>query len=180
MTARAAPVFLTGFMGVGKSKVGLILAQRLGRFFFDTDQMVELRAGKSISEIFADEGEAHFRRLEHQCVRETSDRSDVVVALGGGAITRPENVERVRRKGVLVCLEADIDTIFARVDRRDDRPLLAGLAPEQKRAKIERMLEERAPFYDQADIKLRTREAQTPQDTAQQLIQLLEHWHAPN
>ena len=86
MTAMAAPVFLTGFMGVGKSKVGLILAQRLGRFFFDTDQMVELRAGKSISEIFADEGEAHFRRLEHQCVRETSDRSDVVVALGGGVI----------------------------------------------------------------------------------------------
>ena len=85
MTAMAAPVFLTGFMGVGKSTVGLILAQRLGRFFFDTDQMVELRAGKSISEIFADEGEAHFRRLEHQCVRETSDRSDVVVALGGGS-----------------------------------------------------------------------------------------------
>ena len=99
---------------------------------------------------------------------------------GGGAITRLENVERVRRKGVLVCLEADIDTIFARVDRRDDRPLLAGLAPEEKRAKIERMLEERAPFYDQADIKLRTREEQTPQDTAQQLIKLLEHWHAPN
>ena len=81
---------------------------------------------------------------------------------------------------MLVCLEADVETIFARVDRRDDRPLLSDLGPEEKRAKIERMLEERAPFYDQADIKLRTREEQTPQDTAQQLIQLLEHWHAPN
>ena len=59
-----APVFLTGFMGVGKSKIGLILAQRLGRFFFDTDQMVELRAGKSIAAIFADEGEEYFRQLE--------------------------------------------------------------------------------------------------------------------
>ena len=180
MTAMEAPIFLTGFMGVGKSKIGLILAQRLGRFFFDTDQMAELRAGKSISAIFADEGEVHFRRLEHQCIRETSDRSDVVVALGGGAITRLQNIETVRRKGVLVCLKADVDTIFARVGRRDDRPLLSGLAPEEKRAKIELMLEERAPFYDQADVKLCTSEEQTPEDTAQQLIQLLEYWHAQN
>ena len=178
MTAMEWPVFLTGFMGVGKTRIGLILAQQMGRFFFDTDQMVELRAGKSISAIFADEGEAHFRRLEHTCVRETSDRSDVVVALGGGAITRMDNVETVRSKGVLVCLEADVETIFARVDRRDDRPLLSDLAPGEKRAKIERMREERAPFYDQADIKVRTSEDQTPEDTARQLIQLLEHWHA--
>ena len=175
-----APVFLTGFMGVGKSKIGLILAQRMGRFFFDTDQMVELRAGKSVAAIFADEGEEYFRQLEHSCVLAISDRSDVVVALGGGAITRQNNVEAVRRKGVLVCLEASVDTIFARVDRRNDRPLLAGLGPEEKRAKIVQMLDERAPFYDQAHIKLRTSETQAPEDTAQQLIKLLEHWNAQN
>ena len=174
------PVFLTGFMGVGKSKIGLILARRMGRFFFDTDQMVELRAGKPISAIFADEGEDRFRQLEHECVRKTCNRSDVVVALGGGAITRTNNIEAVLNAGVLVCLEADIDTIFARVDRRDDRPLLSGLGPEQKRAKIVSMLRERAPFYDQAHIKLRTSEAQSPEDTVRHLIELLEHWYAQN
>ncbi len=174
------PVFLTGFMGVGKSKVGFILAQHLGRFFFDTDQMVESRAKKSIAAIFANEGEEYFRQLEHECVCETSRRSDVVVALGGGAITRENNVEVVRSAGVLVCLEADLETIFARVDRRDDRPLLSGLGPEEKRAKIGSMLQARAPFYDQAHIKLSTSEMQTPEDTARQLIKLLERWNAPN
>ena len=174
------PVFLTGFMGVGKSKIGLILARRMGRFFFDTDQMVELRAGKAISAIFADEGEESFRCLEHECVLETCGRSDVVVALGGGAITRQNNIEAVRDAGVLVCLEASIDTIFSRVDRRDDRPLLAGLGPEEKRAKIERMLRERAQFYDQAHFKLRTSEAQSPESTVRHLIELLEHWYAQN
>jgi shikimate kinase len=174
------PVFLTGFMGVGKSKIGLVLARRMGRLFFDTDQMVELRAGKAISAIFADEGEESFRRLEHECVLETCARSDVVVALGGGAITRTNNIEAVRGSGLLVCLEADIDTIFARVDRRDDRPLLLGLGPEEKRAKIVTMLRERAPFYDQAHFKLRTSETQSPENTVRDLIELLEHWHAQN
>jgi shikimate kinase len=174
------PVFLTGFMGVGKSKIGMILARRIGRFFFDTDQMVELRAGKSISAIFADEGEQYFRDLEHECVLQTSGRSDVIVALGGGAITWERNVEAIRQSGVLVCLQADVDTIFARVNRRDDRPLLSGLGPEEKRAKIERMLRERAPYYDQAHIKLTTSEEQVPEETALYLIELLEHWHAQN
>ena len=174
------PVFLTGFMGVGKSKIGLVLARRMGRFFFDTDQMVELRAGKAISAIFADEGEESFRRLEHECVLETCVRSDVVVAVGGGTITQTNNIEAVRGSGVLVCLEADIDTIFARVDRRDDRPLLLGLGPEEKRAKIAAMLRERAPFYDQAHFKLFTSETQSPENTVRHLIELLEHWHAQN
>ena len=174
------PIFLTGFMGVGKSKVGLSLARRMERLFIDTDQMVELRAGKSISAIFADEGEEYFRRVEHECIIETCDRADVVVALGGGAITRAENVAALRSSGVLVCLEADIDTIFARVDRRDDRPLLSGLGPVEKRARIENMMRERAPFYDQAHIKLRTSEAQAPESTVRHLIELLEHWYAQN
>ena len=79
------PVFLAGFMGVGKTQVGRILARELGRCFLDTDRMVEQRAGKTIAEIFADEGEAHFRQLERDCVLETCQRPDAVVALGGGA-----------------------------------------------------------------------------------------------
>ena len=173
------PVFLTGFMGVGKTRVGRILAWQLGRYFLDTDRMVEQRTGKSIAEIFADEGEAHFRQLERDCVLETCQRPDAVVALGGGAITRADNVEAVRCAGVLVCLKADVETIFARVRRRSNRPLLAGLEPQAQRAKIESLLRERTPYYDQADIELYTTQAQTPEETAGQLRDLLENYSNP-
>ena len=173
------PIFLTGFMGVGKTRVGRILAQQLGRCFLDTDRMIEQRAGKSIAEIFADEGEAHFRQLERACVLEACQRPDAVVALGGGAITRADNVEAVRRTGVLVCLKADVETIFARVRRRSNRPLLAGLDPQAQRAKIESLLRERAPFYDQAHIELYTTQTQTPEDTAGKLCTLLENYSNP-
>ncbi len=170
------PIFLTGFMGVGKTRVGRILARELGRCFLDTDRMIEQCAGKTIAEIFADEGEAHFRQLERDCVLETCQRPDAVVALGGGAITRADNIEAVRGAGILVCLKADVDTIFVRVKRRSNRPLLAGLDPQAQRAKIETLLRERAPFYDQAHIELYTTQAQTPEDTAGQLRDLLENY----
>ena len=170
------PVFLTGFMGVGKTRVGRILARELGRCFLDTDRMIEQRADKSIAEIFADEGEAHFRQLERDCVLETCQRPDAVVALGGGAITRADNVAAVRCAGILVCLKADVDTIFARVRHRTNRPLLAGLDPQAQRAKIESLLRERAPFYDQAHIELYTTQVQTPEDTAGKLRDLLESY----
>ncbi len=170
------PIFLTGFMGVGKTRVGHILARELGRCFLDTDRMIEQRAGKTIAEIFADEGEAHFRQLERDCVLETCQRPDAVVALGGGAVTRADNVAAVRCAGILVCLKADVDTIFARVRRRTNRPLLAGLDPQAQRAKIESLLRERAPYYDQAHIELYTTQVQTPEDTAGQLLALLESY----
>ena len=170
------PVFLTGFMGVGKTRVGRILARELGCCFLDTDRMIEQRAGKSIADIFADESEAHFRQLERDCVLETCQRPHVVVALGGGAITCADNVAAVRCAGVLVCLKADVDTIFARISRRTNRPLLAGLEPREQRAKIESLLRERAPFYDQAHIELYTTQTQTPKDTAEQLRDLLENY----
>jgi shikimate kinase len=170
------PVFLTGFMGVGKSKIGSILAWRLQRDFLDTDRMVERRAGKTISTIFADEGEAHFRQLEHECVLEACQHKNAVIALGGGAIAQERNLQVLRREGVLVCLQADVDTILERVSRRDDRPLLARLSPRDKRAKIESMLAERAPYYERAHIKMLSREGQTPEETAAKLIELLEYW----
>ena len=98
------------------------------------------------------------------------------MALGGGAISCADNVEAVRCAGVLVCLKADVDTIFARISRRTNRPLLAGLEPREQRAKIESLLRERAPFYDQAHIELYTTQTQTPKDTAEQLRDLLENY----
>ena len=107
-------IFLTGFMGCGKTEVGMLLARRLGRVFVDTDAMVEEKAGKRISDIFGDEGEEHFRRMEHVCVVEAAQRSDAVVALGGGAITRAENRDAIK-DGMIVYLRAKPETLFERV-----------------------------------------------------------------
>ena len=93
----------------------------------------------------------------------------VVVALGGGAVTQEENWQTIRASGGLViCLAAAVDTILTRVERKDDRPLLAGLNTAEKRAKIERMLAERAPFYERADLTLTTSESISPDATAQE------------
>ena len=136
-------IFLTGFMGAGKSKVGAILAARLGRNFIDTDALVEETAGKSIPDIFRESGEEAFRRLEHQAVRRASEMPASVISLGGGAVTHEENWEVIRRSGVCIYLQASPETIFARVSRKTHRPLLDGLNDEERMEKIRTMLSSR-------------------------------------
>ena len=169
----AAPVFLTGFMATGKSKIGRLLASRMRRIFIDTDQMIEARAGKEIAAIFADEGEESFRALERECVVEAASR-EAVIALGGGAIAQEENLKAIGdADGVLICLEADVDTILKRVSRRDTRPLLSGLSWEEKREKISSMLAERAPYYGRAHITVRSTDDRRPDDTVSELMELM-------
>jgi shikimate kinase len=176
--ARSRPVFITGFMATGKSKIGRLLARNLDRIFLDTDEQVESRAGMPIGEIFRSQGEDAFRLLEAECVARAAATADVVVSLGGGAITRDENLQAIQAAdGVLVCMEADVDTILERVNRKDDRPLLAGLESAQKRDKIEQLLAQRQPYYDRAQLKVHTGEDLDPEtvavDTAAQLRLLL-------
>lgn len=176
----SGPIFLTGFMATGKSRVGKAVAGRLRRRFVDTDSLIEERAGKPIAQIFADEGEAAFRDLEHECVRQAAGQAPSVVALGGGAIAHERNCAAIREAGgVLVCLEADVDTILERVCRRETRPLLAGLSRAEKRQEIGRLLAERAPHYAKADFAVSSSEEATVQQTAARLIDALEEWHAP-
>jgi shikimate kinase len=140
-------IVLTGFMGSGKSEVGRRLARRLGRAFVDTDELIEARAGKSVASIFAEDGEAAFRRFEREAVVEATRRGDAVVALGGGAVLDPDNVAALRAAGIVICLTARPDTILTRVGRGLERPLLAGGDP---RATITRLLVERKAAYDAA------------------------------
>lgn len=175
---RPRPVFITGFMGAGKSRIGRQLARELGRVFLDTDEMVEARAGKSIAEIFAEDGEARFRALESECVAAAAARRCVVVALGGGAIVNEDNVARVQAAGVLVWLDADVDTILERVSRRSDRPLLAGLGYEQQRERIQTLLASRLPFYRRAHVRVRSLPDRSPQETAATVLKALEEWRA--
>lgn len=142
-------IILVGFMGTGKSSIGRQLAQRLQRSHYDTDHWVEARAGMSIPEIFATQGEAAFRDLETEAARELSRLSGCVISTGGGILGRDENLEILREGGVLICLKARPEVILARTAPWDGRPLLRD-APDPK-ARIETMLAERAPRYALAD-----------------------------
>ncbi len=138
-------------MGVGKSTVGSRLAQRLGRVFIDTDEEVVRRAGRTIPEIFAAEGEAHFRRLEAEVIR-GAGIDGAVVALGGGAVGEPGAIEALLETGEVIYLEATPALLLTRVGDPASRPLLAGLDAEGRLEKLSGLLEARMPFYRRARI----------------------------
>jgi shikimate kinase len=165
---RDTPIFLTGFMATGKSKVGLILAGQMGRMFVDTDEMVVVSAGKSIPSIFEEDGEGAFRQWEHEAILGASRMENVMVSLGGGAIAHARNWDVIRSTGVCLCFTASVETIFERVSRkRHERPLLAGLDDTGLENKIRTMLAEREAFYRQADVFVDSSEGRTPEETAE-------------
>jgi shikimate kinase len=148
-------IALVGFMGAGKSSVGRALATRLGKAFVETDALVELEAGMSVAEVFATHGEAHFRELESSVIRQAVGRVDCVIACGGGAVLREENVTALRGSAVLVYLEVSAQSVLQRVDPRSGvRPLLSGPDRAQK---AEELLARRRPVYESvADITVST------------------------
>jgi len=169
------PIFLTGFMATGKTKVGHILAGWLQRDFVDTDELLIEAVGKTIPEIFEQDGEPAFRQFEHEAVIKASQMGPVIVSLGGGAITYERNWEVIRKNSVCLCFRASVDTIFERVSlKRDERPLLAGLDDGALRDKIEGMLAEREPFYARADAFATSSEDRTPEDTAKMALMALQ------
>jgi shikimate kinase len=118
-------VWLIGMMGSGKSTVGRLLADRVGRPFYDTDELIEQTGDASIPEIFAGEGESGFRERERWIVEDVASRPPGIVATGGGIILDPANVEAMRRSGTIVLLAVDVEILTRRLGYCDDRPLLA-------------------------------------------------------
>lgn len=141
-------IALIGYRGTGKTTVARQLALRLGWDWVDADVEVELRAGKSIAAIFADDGEAAFRDTESAVVAELCDRERTVVALGGGAVLREANRAAISRCGAVVWLRAEIETILQRLDAdattAGRRP---NLTKSGGRQEIEQVLAERTPIY---------------------------------
>ena len=167
-------IFLAGFMASGKSKVGPLIAHATDRAYVDTDEMIVEAAVKPIPEIFQTDGESVFRDIEHECVRRAGEMGDAVIALGGGAVMHDRNWSVIKSAGLCVCIRASADTIFERVTRKaEERPLLAGLDDVDRRARIERMLEEREPYYARADLFVTSDESKSPEETAAETIALL-------
>jgi shikimate kinase len=148
-------VYLTGFMGSGKSTVGPLVAQALGRPFVDTDTLVEKLAGLAVRAIFEKKGEAAFRSLETKALEQLAGQAKIVVALGGGALVAAANAETVLDTGHLVYLRTGVETIAERV-RGDDRPLLKGLKGPELARRIQTLLAEREAVYKLARIQVDT------------------------
>lgn len=144
-------IALIGFMGSGKSSIGRLLGESLGRTFIDTDEMIESMAGKSIGLIFEQDGEIIFRRMEAEAIEGACEQSKAVISLGGGAILDENNVERIRRYCHVVWLWADPGCIFERLNGDSRRPLLKGANPLQR---IEDLLEGRMDKYAKASDML--------------------------
>ena len=146
-------IFLTGFMGSGKTEVGRALARRLRRRFIDLDSRIERSAGRLIPQIFR-RGEAEFRRLESRALRTVCRKRGLVVALGGGALRKAENRRLVSSSGALVSLKCDEAELWRRLKpRAASRPLLDGKRP---RLRMKALLRARRGLYAGADLAVST------------------------
>lgn len=153
-------IYLTGFMGSGKSTIGPLLAERLGYEFIDLDAAIEKIAGKSVQSIFSSEGEEAFRRLEALKLRSVSRTARAVISLGGGAVASEDNLYFAKTNGLLVYLRVTGEELAERLqESAAERPLLQDsdgrpLEGADLVARIQEMMAKRADYYEQADIML--------------------------
>ncbi len=162
-------LYLVGMMGSGKSTTGRPLAERLGYGFVDADAVIAQVAGCSISEIFERDGEEEFRNLETQVLRSISERHSLVVATGGGIVTRSQNWGMMHQ-GIVIWLDVERGQLLQRLQQdASQRPLLLGSDPVET---VDAILKQRRPLYDEADLTV-VIESETPEVVADGIIQLL-------
>lgn len=167
-------IVLIGMMGAGKTAVGTDLARRLQVPFVDTDSEIERAAAMTISEIFARDGEDFFRARESEVLSRVLAGPGCVVSTGGGAWMRAENRARIAQQGVSVWLDCDLDTLWHRVKLRPTRPLLQTADP---RGTLERLLAERRPTYELAELPIRVRRPDSVEQTAERVLQAIRAAH---
>ena len=146
-------IYLVGFMGTGKTVVGRQLAKQKGWNFVDLDELIELQQQRRIVDIFAQEGEAYFRKIEKKILKQAATQNKFVVACGGGVVLDPDNIKLMKKTGILICLCATGEEILKRVSASSLRPILNVAKP---RERIELLLKMRAPYYMQADKTIDT------------------------
>lgn len=160
-------IVLTGFMATGKTEVGRLLARRLGYTFVDADSIIEAEQNMPITEIFKRFGEPHFRDIESNVIKRLSLMENAVISTGGGAVLRQENMDNLRRNGIIICLRARPETIYERTKHDTSRPLLQVEDPLKR---IRELLEFRKPYYEQADIMIDTDE-KSPEEIVAEILE---------
>ncbi len=166
------PIALVGMMGAGKTTVGRRLAMRLGRHFADSDEEVERAAGMSIEDIFAAHGETDFRAGEARVIARLLKDNDVVLGTGGGAFINPETRALIKTASASVWIKADVDVLFARVQRRSNRPLLKTANP---RETLRALIEQRYPIYAEADVTVLSYDVPQDQVASDVIAALVAH-----
>ncbi len=161
-----ANIALIGFMGTGKTSVGRLVAEQLRFEYLDTDDVIQTSTGRSIADIFTKDGEPAFRALEARVVQELATRAKIVISTGGGLPVHSKNLDNLKSHSLVVCLWSSPEKIWERVRHQSHRPLLHDPNPQ---AKIRELLNERTPFYKQADVLLNT-ELRSVREVAQQVI----------
>ena len=162
-------IYLVGMMGAGKSAAGRPLAEALGYRFLDADTALEQVAGRSIPEIFANDGEAGFRALETAVLAQITGWHSLVVATGGGVVTRPENWGHLRQ-GLVVWLDAPGDVLLERLaSDPTPRPLMQAADPE---AQLQALLAQRRPLYGQADLRV-LQSGERPEQVAARVLEAI-------
>lgn len=142
------PIFLVGFMAAGKTTVGRELAATLAFDFIDLDEYIEKQTGKSVRDIFAEMGEAHFRQLERQAIIESRNWQQTIVALGGGAYVDEQNRALLRDIGKTIWLDCPLEICLSRIAQDGSRPLA------KSREEMRELLEKRIPAYSQSDYRI--------------------------
>jgi shikimate kinase / 3-dehydroquinate synthase len=169
-------IALIGFMGTGKTVVGRLLAEKLGKRFIELDAEIEIKAGKTVAAIFREDGEACFRKMEAQITADISTQKNTVVACGGGIVLDKANVFRLKQEYVIVCLSAAPADILTRISgEQGTRPLL-DVADKGK--KIEELLADRRPLYGQAAEITVNASGIDPAGVAQKIVDALSKYES--
>ena len=156
-------LYLVGFMGTGKTTVGRAVGQKLGFHVLDSDHQIEQLQGKTIPEIFAQNGEPAFRAMERDFIERGHPSERVLVACGGGLVVQPGMLTLLKSKGVVICLHASLETILARTARHRNRPLLDVENPEER---IRTLYTAREPIYKQSGTVILTDSRPLPEIVA--------------
>jgi len=158
-------------MGTGKTAVGRELSRLLSMKLVDVDTEIEKSQGITITEIFKRFGEVRFREIETETIKKVAENRNIIISTGGGAVLKEENMQNLRRNGVIVCLMASPETILKRTSHDSNRPLLQ---VEDPFGRIKALLDFRRPFYEKSDIVIDT-EGKTPLQIAEEIIEKLKY-----
>lgn len=170
-------IFLIGFMGAGKSTIARELCRQENLRLIEMDEQIEAQEQRSIPEIFAAEGEAYFRKLETNLLESLAHTGDTVVSCGGGAVLRRENVDAMRKSGIVVYLDTRPETVFDRVQSSHNRPLLEG---NMNVAYIQGLMDKRLPAYrEAADVTVST-DGRSAQEICAEIKKAVQSYRSKN
>ncbi len=164
-------LILCGMMGAGKTTIGIKIAELTGRRWYDTDELIADKHGK-ISDIFEFYGEAHFRKLETEIVKELAKKDRLVISTGGGLVLKKENNELLQENGKIVFLRATLETLAKRLKVDGNRPLLQ-TTTESIRDRLSRLMTERSPVYEYVSDYIVDVDGKTPEEIAREIVDLV-------